>query len=101
MSFSVSDSTLAQLRDQRWEHNCRGHLFYSHLRTRGAEGIRAAFQTFGQYLRGMTPARLEPYQRQLETLGYGSPTFDTLLRYLCHQKAHSGQFEEMLRRTLL
>lgn len=101
MSFTVAGSTLEQLRDQRWEHNYRGHLFYSYLRARGVDRMKPSFHTFGQYLRGIVPGRLEPYQRQLEGLGYGSPTFDVLFRYLCYQKANSSQFEELLRRTLL
>jgi hypothetical protein len=109
MAFTVADSTMKQLRNQQWEHNYRGHLFYAYLRTcvpaylraRGVGKIKSSFHTFGQYLAGMQPARLEPYQRQLEDLGYGFPTFDMLFRYLCYQKANASQFEELLRRTLL
>jgi len=101
MSFTVATSTLEQLNDQRWEHNYRGHLFYSYLRARGANRINSSFHTFSQYLRSIAPGRLVPYQRQLEDLGYGSPAFDVLFRYLCYQKANSSQFEELLRKTLL
>lgn len=101
MSLSVAPTRIQQLREQRWEHDCTKHVFHPYLRRQSAHQISRAFHTFGQYLRGLNPAKLAPYQHQLTHWRYAHPDFETLLRYLSYQKAHASQFEELLKRTLL
>ncbi|MCC3152764.1 hypothetical protein Q3A66_07140 [Hymenobacter sp. BT770] len=100
MTLEGVPGALIQLREERWEHYCAGHLFYRQLRNRSPDKVQQSFLTFGQLLRRLNPNLLEPYQRQLEELGLGHRRFEELLEYLCQQKAQYGKFEALLRKTL-
>ncbi|WP_019946945.1 HipA family kinase [Hymenobacter aerophilus] len=101
LSLSGIARALSNLSAGYWEHLYQQHLFYAPLKARGPAATAAAFNTFTEYLRGLNPALLLPYHHQLADLNCSLPDFDLFLDYLRYQKANAGQFQTLLRQTLV